>query len=446
MSRTAHSTWIAIAAVLTTFGTAEAQPTVEYDWSGGGLRGIPLVPGRTYHLEIQNRNTLCYAYQAEVVVRESNADLGAMITALGYTQASTPAADGAKKNFLGDGVRALISDEFTVEDAAAAVGTMHGAVEALREAGADVEALVKRVEAPVCTGRAPIQPLLADWDALDDERAVIEAADGVLPYLHVAVNAAQRLVDQVNSAEKATLTGQLANVRAALVKLSAELPPLAVRLAGAEGRINTARGGLTAPGSIYLPAGTSGADLTIRATELNPQDGKTAAVIENKVPLPLRRGMRVFLSVGVLASTVKAHDFARANRVYGDTVAGKRDSTYSTYIDRAGGRGLGFAPVLQTNVAFRDVFSTGTSFHVSLGVASRSVNGRVSPEFIFGAGTGFLDHFLVTAGYHLSRDERLLLGNPAAVAQRPVPTTITDADAIGEIWRSSMVMTVTLKL
>jgi hypothetical protein len=134
------------------------------------------------------------------------------------------------------------------------------------------------------------------------------------------------------------------------------------------------------------------------------------------------------------------------NRVYGDTVVGKRDSTYSTYVNRAPGRGIGFSPVLQTNVAFPEIFSSGVSMHGSLGVASRSVNGRVSPEFIFGVGTGFLDHFLVTVGYHLSRDETLLLGNAAEVAQRPVPTTVTDSDAVSEIWRSSMAMTVTLKL
>jgi len=198
---------------------------------------------------------------------------------------------------------------------------------------------------------------------------------------------------------------------------------------------------------VVLPAGTESAEITLRATERKPAAGKTAATWEQKGSLPVRRGMRVFLSAGFLASTAQSHDYERTNRPCPTSADFACDTIYSTYANRGPGRrGFAFSPVLQVNVAFRDVLGAGASFHTSAGVAARSVNGTISPEFILGAGTGLLDQFLVTAGLHIARDERLLLGPPNEVESRPVSDKITPTDAVALTWRPAFVLTTTLRL
>ena len=143
-----------------------------------------------------------------------------------------------------------------------------------------------------------------------------------------------------------------------------------------------------------------------------------------------------------MASTLRTHDYRRVTRAFADTSKG----VYSTYANVSRGNMFAFSPVLQGNVAFRDMSSSGVSLLLSAGIAVRSVNGGNAPEFLFGAGIGFLDRLVLTGGVHLGRRERLLIGDPSTVSAGPVPDEVTEDSAIGEEWRPAFVTAFSVRL
>lgn len=303
------------------------------------------------------------------------------------------------------------------------------------------------VKSPSCSRNASFRSVEASWGRAENEREEVEAGIRTLAYAREQLGlATDYLLSVPAGSQKTTVSNRVSAVSADADQLAARLTTLLPDLLVAEGTMTGAAGGDVFQTQAFLPAGTASAEITLRAAELKPADGKTASTWEQKTSLPIRRGMRVFLSAGFLASTADSHDYERTNRPCPQGADFQCDGIYSTYANRGPGRAFAFSPVLQVNVAFRDVLGSGASLHTSAGVAARSVNGAVSPEFILGAGTGLLDRFLVTAGLHLARDERLLLGDPGEVEKRPVSDKITPSDAIAVTWRPAFVTTVTLRL
>jgi hypothetical protein len=430
-----------------------ALPVVRYTVGTGSLDGIPLISGKTYEIVVDGLNPLCYSYTAEISVKEDKPDLSRLIAAFGSlpgaaaATASTPsvteATDSAKP---GVGNLESGSDDM-LETARDEVLDAQQVLLSLRQATLVVEGVVKEVITPACARNGSFVSIKSKWDATATQRAAVVGGATRLTSARRRLSRANASLASVpRSAAKTVVATQVAAVTAEADSLAAKLATVLRDLYLAQGALAAAEGQQQFHTQVFLPAGTSAVDLTVRATELRPGDGKTAATVEQKASISVRKGMRVFLSVGYLASTANTHDYERANRPCPQGATFECESIYSTYVNRSPGGGFAFSPVLQVNVAFRDVLRSGASFHTSAGVAARSVNGTVSPEFILGAGTGLLDRLLLTAGVHLARDEKLLLGSPAEVERAPVSDKVTPSDAISEIWRVGVVATVTVRL
>ncbi|HYH81428.1 MAG TPA: hypothetical protein VEX86_16615 [Longimicrobium sp.] len=445
---------------------ARAQNEVRYSASTGAITGLPLRPGRTYTIVVENLHPLCYAYSAEINVKEDNADLSKLITAFGAlpgapapsktTEPAAPAAPPAKGPVApaaapGAGAGAALSPAARAQALAQATQAVTSAEEKLKSLSATVttmEGVVGRVNSPACSRTASFQALENEWDAHASTRQDLVAAPATIGAARALLAAAgASLVTAGPSPAATAVKNRLDAATTDAGTLAAKTATLIPELRTAEGAMAAARDQDHFKTEAYLPAGTSSVDFTLRTTEMRPKAGATAATTELKTSLATRRGMRVFLSAGYLASTASLHDYERANRPCPAGATFTCETTYSTYVDRTPGvGGFAFSPVLQANVALPDWRSSGVSLHASAGVAARSVNGTVSPEFILGGGTGFLDRFLVTAGVHLARDEKLLLGDAAAVESRPVSDKITAGDAISVVWRTAFVGTVTFRL
>ncbi|HEU0013626.1 MAG TPA: hypothetical protein VFQ45_08065 [Longimicrobium sp.] len=436
---------------------------VEYSARTGAVRGIPLVAGQTYTIQVVDLNPLCYAYSAELSVREENADLSRIIATFGSFPATTagaspgtpptntprpppppPPPPPAVVPLTPD----TTAEETPLEQAREAFESATRDLDVLRSQIAAIEGLVGQVKSPACSRNASFTTLAETWDRLGPERARLRShgawrLDGTRKRL---AEAKELLGSLPAGSEAAGLRQEAVTATEETDRLARKLAALLPELAIAEGTMASAVSQQDFRTQVFLPAGASAAEITVKATELKPEKGKTASTTEQKSSLPIRRGMRIFLSIGYMASTARSNDYERANRPCPEPATFTCETVYSTYVNRLPGQGFAFSPVLQVNVAFRDVLRSGVSLHTSAGVATRSVNGSSSPEFILGAGTGFMDRFLVTTGVHLARDETLLLGDPTEVRQRPVSDKITTADAVSVVWRPAFVTTVTLRL
>ncbi|HEU4455654.1 MAG TPA: hypothetical protein VFR81_21495, partial [Longimicrobium sp.] len=426
---------------------------VLYSASTGSLENVPLIAGRTYTVEVRDLNPLCYTYSGEISVTEENTDLSKIIAAFGSLPGapSTPAPDTTKPDEEVDpeaapGVVAGESDAQKVERARVAVELAETALLRLAGAAAAVEEVVKEVRSPVCSRNAPFAPVHGRWTSIADLRAQVTGKADLALARSSLQSAREILGDVTDEAAKGTVPDDLADASGKADELEKKLATLVPDVLIAEGTMRAAAETQQFKTQAFLPANTQTAQIVLRATELRPAEGKTATTSELKTTLPVRRGMRVFLSAGFLASMASSHDYARVNRPCSAGAEPDCEGTYSTYANKGAGRPFAFSPVLQVNVAFRDIWSSGVALHTSAGVAARSVNGTVSPEFILGAGTGLVDRLLLTAGIHIARDERLLLGEPGQVRKLSVPDQITDADAVGTTWRPAFVLTTTIRL
>lgn len=433
---------------------ASAQPKpVLYSASTGSLENVPLIAGRTYTIEVRDLNPLCYTYSGEIGITEENTDLSKIIAAFGSLPGapSTPAKQDSTKEEANPeafvpGAQDGESDAQKVERARAAVEIAETALLRLAGAAAAVEEVVKEVKTPVCSRNAPFAPVHGRWTSIADLRTQVTRGED-LTLARELLRTAQGILERVtDEAAKGDVPDDLADASDKADELEKKLATLVPDVLIADGTMRAAAETQQFKTQAFLPANTQSAQIILRTTELHPAEGKTASTSELKTPLPVRRGMRVFLSAGFLASMASSHDYARVNRPCSAGTEPDCEGTYSTYADKGAGRPFAFSPVLQVNVAFRDIWSTGVALHTSAGVAARSVNGTVSPEFILGAGTGLVDRLLLTAGIHIARDERLLLGEPGQVRQRSVPDQITDADAVSTTWRPAFVLTTTLRL
>jgi len=159
--------------------------------------------------------------------------------------------------------------------------------------------------------------------------------------------------------------------------------------------------------------------------------------LKNTFEIPVYRRFRAFLSTGFIKSSLNEHKFERQN------LPGPDDTTtYSTFVDMRSARSLAFAPAVFSHMTLGSLADfgltalTGVSVAVSGGVAARSVNARISPDFLLGASLGVRDRVMLTAAWHTGRVEHLIIGNPEEVRKSAVPTEITREGAVGERWRS----------
>lgn len=197
----------------------------------------------------------------------------------------------------------------------------------------------------------------------------------------------------------------------------------------------------------FLVATTDKIEVSITATGRTLPNDVTPPTTTETYSAPVRRRARVSNSVGVAFTTLAGLDYARVNlprfRAGGDSMAIK-DSTYSTFVDRDGSRGVAAAPFLLTHVTLFDVHEY--SFALSGGVGARSVHGQSGPEYLMGLSTSVGEQVFITLAWHRGRRERLLLGDPATVSRRAVPTSITDDSAIGIGWASAFAAVISWKI
>jgi len=440
-----------------------AGPTVEYRLGTGAMSGVPVVAGRTVRIRFLDQNPLCYAYAFDVKPRLASIDVAKLVAGFGSlpsaTAVTTPPAGAAlpvpapppppPPVIAPAAPPVKVVRVATVASVQEKVAEALGSVETVRSAFSDVEAALGLVEKPTCDGSVPLSAIQAEWDDRDPQFRVellpsgISAAQAKVQDAQLEHTAAKAYGIAAEAARLVQLDTTLRRAGATLDSLRRARPELARRTARASAIVRSLveveKGTVT---EVFVPQGSDTLHLGISRRELHPADGKTASPVVQTVPVPVRNGMRFFLSVGAMASGIKPSDYQRVNRQYADTTKG----IYSTYENVLRRRTLAFSPVLQGNVALRDVHSSGVSFLGSAGIAVRSVNGSTAPEFLTGVGLSFLDRFVWTGGVHIGRRERLLLGNPTDVASAPVSDKITEASAIGVEWRPALVTTFSVRL
>ena len=443
--------------------------TIEYRWSTGAITGQPAVAGRTARIRLLDENPLCYAYAYEARPHLATVDIARLLTGLGTipgaaAAATTPpstragAADSARSDLnplrlkgMRGGERPERATGITVDQVRTYAKHAIEAVDVVRRDVASLEAALALIEKPTCDGTVPASALLGEWNASPGARNRLSALVGNVSAADTALNIAGAAFQRLDRnglapgslAAVVGLSTSLESARSSLDSLERARPELVRRMARADAIVRAlekrTEGAFLEP---YVPQGTDTLYLVLTRRELRPADGKPANPTVQTIPLPVRNGMRFFLSAGALASGLRARDYQRVTRAYADTTRG----VYSTYANVSRGNTFAFSPVLQGNVAFRDVAGGGVSFLGSTGIAVRSVNGSNSPEFLLGAGLGFLDRMVFTAGVHMGRRERLLLGNATEVATGPVSDKVTDESAIGVEWKPAFMTAFSIRL
>lgn len=436
-----------------------AGRTVEYRLGTGAMSGVPVVAGRTVRIRFLDQNPLCYTYSFDVKPRLAAIDVSKLVAGFGSLPSvagvTTPAeaiippgAPPAQSPNKAGGVPPVVPLA-TVASVQSKVTEALGALETVRSSFSDVEAALGLVEKPTCDGSVPLSAIVAEWSERDPQSTVnrlpgrISTAQSKLQDARLEHTAAAGNKKAAETARLVQLDTTLRRLGTTLDSLGRARPELARRTVRASAIVRSLEevenGTVT---EVFVPQGSDTLHLGISRRELHPADGKAASPVVQTVPVPVRNGMRFFLSAGALASSIKPTDYQRVTRQYADTTKG----IYSTYSNVLRRRTLAFSPVLQGNVALRDVHSSGVSFLGSAGIAVRSVNGSNAPEFLTGVGLSFLDRFVWTGGVHLGRRERLLIGNPAEVEDGPVSDKVTEASAIGVEWRPALVTTFSVRL
>ena len=219
--------------------------------------------------------------------------------------------------------------------------------------------------------------------------------------------------------------------------LSPLLTDQKVVLAALEG-IPTALGKTEWQQSIGIDDDTDRLTVSIRASGKENVPPVKGSVIEDRLSVSVTRLNRFVLSAGIMLSSLDEHDFQRT--ILQDTTG----SIYSTFVDRRANTHIAFAPGIMASLVFAEWHGIG--LHVTSGVAARSVNNRVSPDFVVGGGASLADKLFLTLAYHMGRTERLLLGPADSVAGRPVPDEITRDAAVGEQWQGAFAVTFSYRL
>jgi hypothetical protein len=375
----------------TTSSHAAAQQ-VEYNWRTGARTAQKLRAGNMIDVRITNLNPVCYNTQANVQLHDATEDVSDIIAQIRPVTAPR-GEDTASVNIAGgDDLKTLNKSH---NDARRYIDVLRNKKQCAAPRSFDASTEIAGAE-------RDIDRLIRD----------LESAD-------------RTLVAQLVSADVA---GTIAELRL----LKAELPSLKERT---EMLVQT-------------HAGNAVERMTVKLRD-QPTAGSGAPADSQTFDVRVMRRLRMFTSVGAFAAFVRQTDYARVNRQAVDSLGTALDSTYSTYANTKQSVTDVISPTVQFNLALTDLIWDGLSPALSAGVAVRGTGSGVPAEPYVGASLAFRDRFVLSAGVHLSRQEKLLITRegeaPGDVQLRAIPVAVTDSDAVGMTWRDGWYLSFSIR-
>lgn len=452
----------------------EDSPRYRYDWhtrSGVEVEGARR--GKTLSFEVVRLNSLCYDYsitseQVRATVRTSpwfsllgdGDPSGLLQTLLRGDSVRRPLEDmggqdpPADEATAGDTERIRARRE--IERARDSLRVARGALTLLARRQDSAVEIVEGAYDRACRAGVPSETVERWWD---DHGAVLRALDeegaSLLERAGRTRGAASILLDGARG-----LTGEgmpdvdslyrLAQDEAEKIEAAADLLATERRrtLAARDG-IKAALGVTRRVVSIPVGRNTQRIRVMIRAEGKDSlPDGFSVRSQEETVVVDVERRSRFFLSSGFMISTLRAADFERTTLPVPqprDTLMFPGDSeTFSTFVNRSDGSEVAVAPVLMSTVAL--FWDDPIALGLSAGLAPRTVDNATGLDFLFGVTGIFGDLLTTTVAFHQGRVERLILGDPAEVASRPVPADVTDDSAVGVEWEQAVAFMVGIVL
>jgi hypothetical protein len=450
-----------VAILFLTPAAAEAQ--YRYDWSTGNRTGHQaLKAGVPVAIQITGLNTLCYQPHARVTISEASVDLSGFLTGLGRKpsgdQPPTPPAAPPSRQ----GLPASPPDPSSLtmdEERAYTLRVLEEA--ALRFAEAD--ALGR--EAGYFTGVLASPPchLGRGWSIDHFAARWRNQSASLLGGLSMMRDGLQHTAEQLDLAGRAMAGGSSigdADLRARIGVARQTLRERQRTIASGLAALTEARPHLdaleqTTQMHTAVNPGHNAEGMRI-VVQMVPLETTARDVPADTLDEALYRRFRIVLSTGTFITFGSQPEFRRVNRPFvrdsvapdGAVVPVPTDSTYSTYAAQRRGVLDVFSPSVQFNITLGERWS-GIPSLLSFGAAGRSVNGTLIPEPFAGVGIGIIDRFIVSGGAHFGRSEVLLINLPgetaADVERRPVPGTVTPADAVGVEWRVRPYLTLSVK-
>jgi hypothetical protein len=441
-----------IAIVLLTPAAADAQYT--YDWSTGARAGHEaLKAGSPITIQITGLNTLCYQPHVRVTTSDATVDLSGFMDVLkpiaekaaeervqaGDLPGGILKGTGVDQNARTNALRILADVEHRLEEAAS-----------LR---LSAESFTGPLANPCGMGRGwRIDRFATRWR--DESQALLNRLSTTHERLHLAEDQLDRVEQVFGSGSHAEVRERIASARELLPRRQREIASALATLTQERPRLDALEH--TTQLQTAIRPGQD-ADRMQIVVQMVPLDTTTRRVIPtDTLDEGLYRRFRVIVSTGAFVTFGPHDEYRRVNRPFvrdsiapdGSVVPVQTDSTYSTYASQRGGVLDVFSPSVQFNMTFGEV-RPGFPALFSFGAAGRSVNGTLIPEPFAGVSIGLNDRLIFSGGAHFGRKEVLLITRPgetaADVEARPVPGTVTPADAVGTRWGVRRYFTVSVR-
>jgi hypothetical protein len=443
----------------------DSIPLVQYDWHDQRLtQRKPPRTGDRGVIEITGLNRVCFKYSFTINQQTSKDDLS---TYAANFKVATPAGGAAKalapdsitrSVFRADPGEVLLDriSKFSIQ-AITLLAEADGSTTAYRDGIANLASAITTFYAAACNsgfGRGPneagLRAIAATAahaaSAFASATADLQHVDATLVAANAAIDSGKKILQAFNKGAFPT--------SAALKQRGSDLDD-ALSAAGATwstdtGVVNAVKKNRQtallfdalvkgeAPGvqRQFIAVGDNTDSLVIQVSA-QPQDSLPASVKPGKwgdtLHIPVRRRYRFVVSAGFLISGLRQHDYERVN--VPNPSAG-RDSTYSTFADRQHNTLLAFAPAAIGSLSLLNF--DPIEVYASTGVAARSVNNSVSPDFVIGPSVGVRDRVLLTVGLQVGRVERLLIGTPSVIESEPIAPSITQDNAVGVQWKTAL--------
>lgn len=453
----------------------------EYDWERGILLSeVPISRFKPATISVVRLNPLCFDYKRELQTKEIQPpSFEPMKELLGVAKASK-AAEGTKQQFtdaiveesslftnlaapiLGDDHKVLrntlplLADELKrhLLDAAQVLSrartSLRIADTKISAVGAGAEILAQKG----CSASIPFSHMVAEWTSVFEEgssllaqatpelisaRSYLERARQSLQAASLAETQLERnnnyiLQKKTENTAGATLAIGLSagadeaeEVEKALHETDARLVATKKALTRADITVRSLRNGSELSFTVRPGLRDAQYEVVMTATP-KPIEGKesSAKTETRKFIVPVSGTLRVVASAGFVFAPTNAPIYARTNRpwLHVDSVG----KTFSTY-DVTDREQLAYAPMIKIHgmCAQLGPIPIGLGF----GAAVRQVRGKQGMDFLLGVTGSFQDHLFMTVGAYNARREYLRLGDVNDVRAYPVPTAITDVDAIG---------------
>lgn len=440
-----------LAVVLLTPAAADAQYT--YNWSTGERRGHEtLKAGSPIAIQITGLNTLCYQPHVRVTTSDASVDLSGFMNVLSLADAKSDEKKETSEEILTGDV--LEQDART--DALRVLADVEEWLEEAASLRFSAEYFTGTLADPCGLGRGwSIDDFATRWRG--ESPALLNDLSTMHERLHLAADQLDRVKQVFGSnsiAGDAEIRDRIAIAGRRLTAHQREIASALATLTLARPRLDALEHTTQLQTAIH-PG--HNADRMQIVVQMVPLDTTARRVIPpDTLDEALFRRFRVIVSTGAFVTFGPHDEYRRVNRPLvrdsiapdGSVVPVQTDSTYSTYASQRRGSLDVFSPSVQVNMTLGERWS-GRPALVSLGAAGRSVNGTLIPEPFAGFGIGIIDRLVVSGGLHFGRSEVLLITRPgetaADVERRPVPGTITPADAIGVEWGVRPYLTFSVK-